>query len=153
MQEDQASRTHRSRWVAYVAALVAGVLVAMSAVAFAQDGTTTDTTTDTTEETTPPAAEPEIPEGFSRDDCEFTEQPDGSTSVTCTREEQTTTSESDTVEGDATVTTEVRPIGGTAAGAGGTATEDESRLPFVLGGVGLALALTAAVLARRRRLE
>src|SRR3954452_17288771 len=50
-------------------------------------------------------------------------------------------------------TTEVVPVGGTAAGDGGTAEDGRSIVPILLGIAGLGMALTAAGLARRRRFD
>ena len=50
-------------------------------------------------------------------------------------------------------TTEVVPVGGTAAGDGGTAPDGRSVVPILLGIAGLGMALVAAGLARRRRFD
>jgi hypothetical protein len=150
----------KPRWITYVAVVVAVVLGAMTAVAVAQQGTGSQS--ETTTQTTP--GTPTIPEGFSEEDCTFDQQPDGSTVVRCQSQEESTTRETGTSEqqaeeqaaGEASTTeqveTEVVPVGGTGAGAGGTAADDGSALPVLIGIGGLVMALTAAVLMRRRRL-
>jgi LPXTG-motif cell wall-anchored protein len=135
--------------------------LAMAGVATAQDGTTTDeTTTDqttdetntddetTTEEDFDESEQPEIPPGFTEDECDFTEREDGTTVVTC-RHEREATFEAETARREVAV----EPVGGTAAGAGGLAGEDGPVVPILIGLGGLALAGTAAVLARRRRVD
>jgi hypothetical protein len=159
MLKDDKSRARGPRRIMGVVIAVALALGAMAAVALGQTGTTptgTETTpTETTQTTTP--AEPTIPEGFSEEDCDITEQPDGSTQVTCQRQDsETETSETSTAAGtEETDTTDteitVVPVGGTGAGAGGTAEEDGSAMPILIGIGGLLMAFGAAVLARRRR--
>lgn len=155
MFDDEKSRARRPRWITSLVLAVALALGAMTAVALGQTDTTPTDTQTTTTETTP--AEPTIPEGFDEEDCETTTQPDGSTQVTCQREEsQTETSETSTAAGTAetdTVETEVTvvPVGGTGAGAGGTGGDDGSAMPILIGIGGLLMAFAAATLARRRR--
>jgi cytoskeletal protein RodZ len=157
MFDDETSRARRPRLITSLVVAAALALGGMSAVALGQTDTTpTDTETTTTETTTTPAA-PTIPEGFDEEDCEITEQPDGSSQVTCQREESSTettetssaagTAETDTAETEVTVV----PVGGTGAGAGGTAGEDGSAMPILIGIGGLLMAFAAAALARRRR--
>lgn len=162
MQDHRSSSPLRSRWIAYVSAVAAMALGAMTAVALAQQETTPTTPTTTTEQ-----QQPEIPEGFSEEDCDFTEQPDGTTVVTCSREERSSRTERESrsesgeasaeVRGEAsaeeTVAEDIVPVGGTGAGAGGTASGEDATLPFAIGIGGLLLALTAAALVRRRRLD
>jgi cytoskeletal protein RodZ len=160
MFDDETSRARRPRWIIGLVVAAALALGAMTAVALGQTETTpTETETTTTE--TSPAEEPTIPEGFDEEDCEITEQPDGSTQVTCQREEsqsesQTETSETSTAAGtaetatDETTTEVVVPVGGTGAGLGGTDGDDGSAMPILIGIGGLLMAFGAAALARRR---
>jgi hypothetical protein len=71
------------------------------------------------------------------------------TGKSTTAEAQVTAESTTTQE----LTTEVVPVGGTAAGAGGTAEDGRSVVPILLGIAGLGMALTAAGLARRRRFD
>jgi hypothetical protein len=155
MFDDETSRARRPRWIIGLVVAAALALGAMTAVALGQTDTTPTDTQTTTTETTP--GEPTIPEGFDEEDCEITEQPDGSTQVTCQREEsQTETSETSTAAGtaetatDETTTEVVVPVGGTGAGLGGTDGDDGSAMPILIGIGGLLMAFAAAALARRR---
>jgi hypothetical protein len=160
MFDDETSRGRKPRWITGLVVAAALALGAMTAVALGQTETTpadteTTTTETTTTDTTP--AEPTIPEGFNEEDCEITEQPDGSTQVTCQREEsQTETSETSTAAGtaetatDETTTEVIVPVGGTGAGLGGTDGEDGSAMPVLIGIGGLLMAFAAAAVARRR---
>jgi LPXTG-motif cell wall-anchored protein len=166
MLDEHRPRVRRSGWTIFVVALTAAALGVIAAVAIAQETTPTQTQTTTTQTT--PAEQPTVPEGFTEDECDRQTQPDGSQTITCQREQATQRAETRertaearaeeqaaleaTVTGE-TDTVEVIPVGGTGAGAGGTAGEDGSILPFLIGFAGLAMAGTAAVLARRRRYE
>jgi hypothetical protein len=149
---------------AQLAAILSVLLLAIGAAAMAgvataqDDGATTDqtdtdgTTDDegvTTEEDLEESEEPEIPPGFTEDECDFTEREDGTTVVTCRHERQAEFR----AEAAARREVLVEPVGGTAAGAGGLAGSDGSVIPMLIGIGGLALAGTAVFLARRRRLD
>ncbi len=138
MKSDRTSASHGWRWAAYLAMLVAALMLAVSAVAVAQtttDETTTDETTTETETETETETDVDVEtETEFTTETEFFDEDFDETIITT---------------GETTF-----PVGGTGAGAGGTATRDSSTLPFVLGAAGLALAITAGtLLIRRRRTE
>jgi cytoskeletal protein RodZ len=142
-------RTVSWRRLIYLAVLTSLAVAALAVSAAAQETTPDQTTPD---ETTPDedSQQPQIPPGFTEEECETTET-DGGTQIVC-RHEESSQSETfrESASGELVETREA--VGATRAGAGGTASDGPGALlPILIGAAGLAMALAAGLALRRAR--